>query len=79
MYDRLFPTKFMRRAVIVLAVLALLWYLAVVFVVFFQCNPIPRAWGATNKGSCVDHYTYYTGLASETPLAFSLALVHALD
>lgn len=78
MYDRLFPTKFMRRAVIVLAVLALLWYLAVVFVVFFQCNPVPRAWGGTHEGSCVDHYTYYTGLAGETPSAFRVGLVEAV-
>ncbi|KAK7951950.1 uncharacterized protein PG986_007678 [Apiospora aurea] len=32
MYDRLFPTKFMRRAVVSLAAVAMLWYLAVILV-----------------------------------------------
>ncbi|KAK8019561.1 hypothetical protein PG990_004699 [Apiospora arundinis] len=63
MYDRLFPTKFMRRAVVSLAIVAMLWYLAVVLVVFFQCDPIPRSWGGTAEGHCIDHYSYYTGLA----------------
>ncbi|KAK8089589.1 integral membrane protein [Apiospora hydei] len=63
MYDRLFPTKFMRRAVVSLAVVAMLWYFAVILVVIFQCDPIPRSWGATTEGHCIDHYSYYTGLA----------------
>ncbi|KAK8056786.1 hypothetical protein PG993_002013 [Apiospora rasikravindrae] len=63
MYDRLFPTKFMRRAVLSLAIVAMLWYLAVVLVVIFQCDPIPRSWGGTTEGHCIDHYSYYTGLA----------------
>ncbi|KAK7969724.1 hypothetical protein PG996_001838 [Apiospora saccharicola] len=64
MYDRLFPTKFMRRAVVSLAIVAMLWYLAVILVVFFQCDPIPRSWGGIAEGHCVDHYSYYTGLAA---------------
>ncbi|KAK8049052.1 hypothetical protein PG994_010782 [Apiospora phragmitis] len=79
MYDRLFPTKFMRRAVVSLAIVAMLWYLSVVLVVFFQCDPIPRSWGATAEGHCVDHYSYYTGLADVIILSLPIREVHRLQ
>jgi hypothetical protein len=66
LYWRLFPTSFMKRGCIVLAVLTSMWCTAGVLVDIFQCTPVGRAFNASpgpgDAGHCISQAGYCLGM-----------------
>lgn len=65
LYWRLFPTKFMKRGCVVLAVLTLMWWLAGVLVDIFQCTPVRKAFDidiTSVEGDCISQTGYCLGM-----------------
>lgn len=65
LYWRLFPTRFMKRGCVVLAVLTVMWWLAGVLVDIFQCNPVGKAFDISipiNEGHCISQTGYCLGM-----------------
>ncbi|KAJ5159300.1 uncharacterized protein N7500_008951 [Penicillium coprophilum] len=54
MYCRIFPTKEIRTASMILGGISLAWVIAIIFVSIFQCTPIARAWDTRIPGTCID-------------------------
>lgn len=80
LYWRLFPTRFMKRGCIVLAILTAMWWIAGVLVDIFQCSPVSKAFNpAMTPDGCIDQNAYcmgskqlpypYSALSSSTPLS----------
>jgi hypothetical protein len=66
MYYRIFPTKYMRWAGMIVGVMMLAWCVGSIFASLFQCNPISAAWDKSlleQGGQCVDQGTYFIGVA----------------
>lgn len=63
MYWRIFPTRFIRRSSIALAVLVGAWWLGCVMTTTFQCRPISKAWDPLVSGTCLDHTKIFMGKA----------------
>lgn len=62
LYWRLFPTMFMKRGCIVLAVLTMMWWIAGVLVDIFQCSPISKAFNtAMTPDGCISQNAYCLG------------------
>lgn len=62
LYWRLFPTRFMKRGCIVLAVLTAMWWIAGVLVDIFQCSPVSKAFNpAMSPDGCIDQNAYCMG------------------
>lgn len=59
MYYRLFPTRFMKWGYIVLGSMTGLWWIAVMLVTIFQCNPVHRFWDLATPGTCVNANVFY--------------------
>lgn len=65
LYWRLFPTRFMKRGCVVLAVLTLMWWLAGVLVDIFQCTPVRKAFDidiTSVEGDCISQTGYCLGM-----------------
>ncbi|KAJ5772747.1 hypothetical protein N7457_007643 [Penicillium paradoxum] len=54
MYSRIFPTREIKIACIVLGSLSVAWAIAIILVSIFQCTPIARAWDVSIPGHCID-------------------------
>lgn len=62
LYWRLFPTRFMKRGCIILAILTAMWWIAGVLVDIFQCSPIGRAFEPRmSPDGCIDQNAYCLG------------------
>lgn len=63
LYWRLFPTLFMKRGCIVLAVMTAMWWIAGVLVDIFQCTPVSRALGPSiPTEGCISQDAYCFGM-----------------
>ncbi|KAL1866870.1 hypothetical protein Daus18300_006573 [Diaporthe australafricana] len=63
LYWRLFPTAFMKRGCVVLAVLTIIWWAVGVLVDIFQCTPISKAFKYSGPdGSCISQTAYCLGM-----------------
>lgn len=63
LYWRLFPTAFMKRGCVVLAVLTVMWWAAGVLVDIFQCTPVNKAFNlSASNGSCISQTGYCLGM-----------------
>ena len=62
-YRRLFITAKFKLATNIVAVIVVLWWIAVLLAQIFQCRPIQGIWDSTIKASCVKKSTYYIGVA----------------
>lgn len=64
-YRSIFATPSFRRATTVVAILCLLWFLAIQFATIFQCQPIKAAWDEVpvveDKGHCIPAGSYIFG------------------
>ncbi|KAJ5494855.1 hypothetical protein N7463_010942 [Penicillium fimorum] len=63
MYCRIFPTKEIRTASMILGGISLAWAVAIIFVSIFQCTPIARAWDTRIPGTCIDLKASFIGNA----------------
>jgi hypothetical protein len=62
LYWRLFPTVFMRRGCIILAMLTVMWWTAGVLVDIFQCSPVSKAFNpAMTPDGCIDQDAFCMG------------------
>lgn len=62
LYWRLFPTRFMKRGCIVLAILTAMWWIAGVLVDIFQCSPVTKAFKVPlTPDGCIDQNAYCLG------------------
>jgi hypothetical protein len=59
MYRRIFPTPFVTYGSYVLAVVVLLWWLAVTLLTFLQCIPLESLWNTAITGVCVDRMVIF--------------------
>lgn len=65
LYWRLFPTRFMKRSCVVLAVLTAMWCAAGVLVDIFQCTPVGVAFAVPITGEdrhCISQTGYCLGM-----------------
>lgn len=63
MYCRIFPTKEIRIASIILGGISIAWGIAIILVSIFQCTPIARAWDMSIPGTCIDIKASFIGNA----------------
>lgn len=67
MYNRIFPTKFIKWGFIGLGGFTAAWWLCVVLVTIFQCTPIRAAWELAEQPSvnpnskCIDNNGFFIG------------------
>ncbi|KAF4945350.1 hypothetical protein FSARC_14447 [Fusarium sarcochroum] len=62
LYQRIFPTRFMRVAGFLLGGLSAAWWLVVVFISVFQCTPIKKMWHPfMEEGKCLDSNKFFLG------------------
>ncbi|KAH7124667.1 hypothetical protein EDB81DRAFT_699079 [Dactylonectria macrodidyma] len=54
MYLRIFPSRGFKIAAAIIAALVVAWWIAIVAVCIFQCNPISKAWLPWIGGTCID-------------------------
>lgn len=54
MYLRLFPSREFKLAAWVIGGIVIAWWIAIVLVCIFQCNPIYVAWVPWDEGTCLD-------------------------
>ncbi|KAH7118463.1 hypothetical protein EDB81DRAFT_701539 [Dactylonectria macrodidyma] len=54
MYLRIFPSRGFKIAAAIIAALIVAWWIAIVAVCIFQCNPINKAWLPWIDGTCID-------------------------
>ncbi|KAJ5437191.1 hypothetical protein N7445_008076 [Penicillium cf. griseofulvum] len=63
MYCRIFPTKEIRIASMILGGISFAWAIAIIFVSIFQCTPITRAWDTRILGTCINLKASFIGNA----------------
>lgn len=63
MYHRIFPVKGFRMAVYIIGGIVVSWWLAIVLVCIFQCDPIPKAWLPWIPGTCINLKASFIGNA----------------
>ncbi|KAJ5951566.1 uncharacterized protein N7479_009979 [Penicillium vulpinum] len=63
MYCRIFPTREIRIASMILGGISLAWAIAIILVSIFQCTPIARAWDTRIPGTCIDLKASFIGNA----------------
>ncbi|MCJ1281444.1 hypothetical protein MMC26_000763, partial [Xylographa opegraphella] len=61
LYRRIFSQGRFRYAIYIVSGLCLLWFTIVVFVTFFQCQPVAFAWDHTSQGTCINLQAMYYG------------------
>jgi hypothetical protein len=54
LYHRLFPLRILRNISIAVAIVVLVYSLALVIMVFVHCTPLSKAWTVTDNGTCID-------------------------
>ena len=54
LYRRLFPSKILKKALILVAIFVFSYSIAAVFTVVFQCYPIQANWDPAVSGRCID-------------------------
>lgn len=63
MYHRIFPVRGFKLAVYAIASIVVSWWLAIVLVCIFQCDPIEKAWLPWAPGVCIDLKASFIGNA----------------
>ncbi|MCJ1243346.1 hypothetical protein MMC30_000543 [Trapelia coarctata] len=62
LYKRVFDTRRFRITVYVVGTLCLFWFVTVILVTLFQCQPVEYAWDRTNQGQCINLRAMYFGV-----------------
>lgn len=74
LYWRLFPTVFMKRGCVILAVFTVMWWIAGVLVDIFQCSPVSKAFDpAMTPGGCISQNAWCMG-SKQLPYTISTLL-----
>ena len=76
-YTRIFPNKWMRKAVYILGAWDVLWTLSTLLVIIFQCTPIDFLWNKEIQGGkCINNPKFYfaCGLTSAITVVTILIL-----
>ncbi|GKT46685.1 satratoxin biosynthesis SC1 cluster protein 4 [Colletotrichum spaethianum] len=63
MYCRIFPSRNFKIAAMTLGGITIAWWIAIVCVCIFQCNPISKAWLPFIEGTCIDLKASFIGNA----------------
>ncbi|KAJ5186751.1 hypothetical protein N7449_011515 [Penicillium cf. viridicatum] len=63
MYCRIFPTREIRIASMILGGISIAWGMAIILVSVFQCTPIARAWDTRIPGTCINLKASFIGNA----------------
>ncbi|CAG8885681.1 unnamed protein product [Penicillium egyptiacum] len=63
MYCRIFPTREIRIASMILGGISVAWCIAIILVSIFQCTPIARAWDTRIPGTCINLKASFIGNA----------------
>ncbi|KAI1207671.1 uncharacterized protein F4807DRAFT_462474 [Annulohypoxylon truncatum] len=79
LYRQLFPTRFMLASTMVLAVVVIMWGIAVVLVSIFSCNPIRGFWDSVLPDynvptKCIDSKWFYIGISISNILTDAILL-----
>ena len=62
MYYRIFPTRSMKWGVHILGASVLLWWIAIILVIIFQCQPVSKAYKPfMETGSCLPREDFFFG------------------
>ncbi|KAM7187827.1 integral membrane [Naviculisporaceae sp. PSN 640] len=62
MYYRIFPTRTMKWGVYILGVTVILWWIAIILVTIFQCQPVSKAYKPfMPTGSCLEKEQFFFG------------------
>lgn len=61
MYLRIFPSREFRIGAWVIGSTIIAWWIAIVLVCIFQCNPIYIAWVPWDKGTCINLRASFIG------------------
>lgn len=61
-YRRMFPTHTLKRWLIFLGVLSVIWFLLIILISIFQCMPVQRAWDTTVEGKCIPYLNIFIGI-----------------
>lgn len=61
MYLRIFPSREFRIGAWVIGGTVIAWWIAIVLVCIFQCNPIYVAWTPWDKGTCINLRASFIG------------------
>lgn len=61
MYLRIFPSREFRIGAWVIGGTVIAWWIAIVLVCIFQCNPIYVAWVPWDKGTCINLRASFIG------------------
>ena len=61
LYRRIFATPAIRKATIIIGVACVMWAIAAICCIFFQCRPISGAWNPNHlfTDRCIDLRTYF--------------------
>lgn len=62
MYARVFDIRRFRIVVYIVGTLCLFWFVIVVLVTFFLCQPVAFAWDRTKQGHCDNLRAMYYGI-----------------
>lgn len=76
-YVRIFPNRWMRKAIFVLSAGDTLWTLSTLLVTILQCNPVDFLWNRKIQGGkCIDSIAFYfaCGLTSTVTVITALSL-----
>ncbi|KAK7926577.1 hypothetical protein PG985_003575 [Apiospora marii] len=63
MYLRIFPSRNFKIMSYTIGAVVIAWWIAIVAVCVFQCNPIPKAWDQSLPGTCIDLKASFVGNA----------------
>lgn len=63
MYLRIFPSRNFKWMAWAIGAIVIAWWIAIVAVCVFQCNPIPKAWNQSLPGHCIDLKASFVGNA----------------
>ncbi|KAK3329940.1 hypothetical protein B0H66DRAFT_542409 [Apodospora peruviana] len=62
MYYRIFPTRFMKHSVYIIGGSVVLWWVAIILVTIFQCQPVSKAYKPFMEGgTCLDKTQFFFG------------------
>ncbi|PVI02634.1 hypothetical protein DM02DRAFT_508472, partial [Periconia macrospinosa] len=63
MYRRLFPSREFKICLAIIAAIVIGWWIAILAVCIFQCNPISKAWLPWIEGTCINLKASFIGNA----------------
>jgi hypothetical protein len=63
LYHHLFPTRFMKLGIYIIAATVICWWIADILVLIFVCIPVEKAWHPEMHGHCMNKSQTWLGNA----------------